>query len=410
MTSYSEGMATKNIFASLAVLWSGFAAAQSYPTPRFSNIIVPSLPGLSLNVQGTGIPGLDGANWMIFQNQMAVPTQQSTFRVQRNASYTGGTVGNVYNGIWGNCSSQAGVTAFEWCGLFSMDNYSTAGENTGLYGQAFKRPGAGPTFAAVNEVRDYNANSTTGAVGTEIDLWGTDGDANGVRVILDVVGGPIPGVTGHNPTITRALRIGATFGVAANATFNRGLSFGSATWAGSFIGTENTPTSIGGIDLSAATFSSFAIKTPNFLVDNYGNVALSGGIPVLALNASSGANTRTINGQTNGVNRWQVQPGNSAAESGANSGSDFEIGRFNDGGGAQPNSFKISRSSGAITMPGPAILLSYTVAGLPVCAAALKGAMAYVTDSTAPTYNAALVGGGTVGVPVACNGAAWSSH
>lgn len=48
----------------------------------------------------------------------------------------------------------------------------------------------------------------------------------------------------------------------------------------------------------------------------------------------------------------------------------------------------------------------YTVATLP---AGVTGARAYVTDATTPTYNAALVGGGAVVVPVFYNGTAWRS-
>lgn len=48
----------------------------------------------------------------------------------------------------------------------------------------------------------------------------------------------------------------------------------------------------------------------------------------------------------------------------------------------------------------------YTVATLP---AGTIGMRAYVTDATTPTWNAALVGGGTVKVPVFHNGTAWVS-
>jgi hypothetical protein len=58
---------------------------------------------------------------------------------------------------------------------------------------------------------------------------------------------------------------------------------------------------------------------------------------------------------------------------------------------------------------GPLVPYS-TVALLPSCTAALKGAVRMVTDATTPTYNAALTGGGAVIVPVACSGAAWTSH
>ena len=50
-------------------------------------------------------------------------------------------------------------------------------------------------------------------------------------------------------------------------------------------------------------------------------------------------------------------------------------------------------------------LRGYTVATLP--AAGVAGRRAYVTDALAPAYNAAVVGGGAVVVPVFDNGAAW---
>jgi hypothetical protein len=51
-----------------------------------------------------------------------------------------------------------------------------------------------------------------------------------------------------------------------------------------------------------------------------------------------------------------------------------------------------------------------TVATLPTCNASAEGQIKSVSDATAPTYNAALTGGGAVHVPVYCNGSAWVSH
>ena len=59
---------------------------------------------------------------------------------------------------------------------------------------------------------------------------------------------------------------------------------------------------------------------------------------------------------------------------------------------------------------GQAILPTYTVATLPTCNTAEKGAIAFVTDATTPTYNGSLTGSGTVVVPVSCSGSAWTSH
>jgi hypothetical protein len=52
-----------------------------------------------------------------------------------------------------------------------------------------------------------------------------------------------------------------------------------------------------------------------------------------------------------------------------------------------------------------------TVAGLPACAAARKGARHFVTDSNAASYTAGIgaivASGGTTNVPVTCDGANW---
>lgn len=58
----------------------------------------------------------------------------------------------------------------------------------------------------------------------------------------------------------------------------------------------------------------------------------------------------------------------------------------------------------------PLALQGYTVATLPSCGSGIKGAMAYVTDASSPTYNGALTGSSSTIVPVFCNGSSWSSH
>lgn len=49
----------------------------------------------------------------------------------------------------------------------------------------------------------------------------------------------------------------------------------------------------------------------------------------------------------------------------------------------------------------------FTVATLPAASAALTGARAYVTDALAPTFLAAIIGGGLVTAPVFCDGSQW---
>lgn len=73
----------------------------------------------------------------------------------------------------------------------------------------------------------------------------------------------------------------------------------------------------------------------------------------------------------------------------------------------QDGSIKIA---GELIAGQPVVLPSYTVAALPSCTDALRGAMAFVTDANTPTYNGPLIGGGSSAVPVACNGRGWSAH
>lgn len=67
--------------------------------------------------------------------------------------------------------------------------------------------------------------------------------------------------------------------------------------------------------------------------------------------------------------------------------------------------------AGQIATPS-AKLTGYTVASLPSCNAAAKGTMTMATDvSDAPTYRQTrLAGGGSVAVPVFCNGLMWEAH
>lgn len=51
------------------------------------------------------------------------------------------------------------------------------------------------------------------------------------------------------------------------------------------------------------------------------------------------------------------------------------------------------------------------VAALPACNASTEGMMVVVTNAAAtPVYNATAAGGGTVVIPVLCNGANWVNH
>lgn len=70
----------------------------------------------------------------------------------------------------------------------------------------------------------------------------------------------------------------------------------------------------------------------------------------MALTLAAG-NSRLLNYQSGGVNRWAVYADN-AAESGSEAGSDFRIGRYFDNGTFRDDAMVITRSSRAVYFPG----------------------------------------------------------
>lgn len=52
-------------------------------------------------------------------------------------------------------------------------------------------------------------------------------------------------------------------------------------------------------------------------------------------------------------------------------------------------------------------LTNYTVATLPSASTSGKGARSFVTDASAPTFGATVVGGGAVAIPVYSDGTNW---
>jgi hypothetical protein len=90
----------------------------------------------------------------------------------------------------------------------------------------------------------------------------------------------------------------------------------------------------------------------------------------------------------------------------AQAGCKIELSTIPNGALAQVVALTLDQDGTAI-FAAKARFKGYTVAGLP---AGTQGDWAFVTDAAAPTYNAALTGGGAVVVPVFYNGAAWVSH
>jgi hypothetical protein len=80
-------------------------------------------------------------------------------------------------------------------------------------------------------------------------------------------------------------------------------------------------------------------------------IATAAGNAYVTLNHTPG-NEANIVGQRNGSTRWQLNLGNTVAESGSNAGSDFYIGRYSDAGAWINNPLVINRATGNVTMAG----------------------------------------------------------
>jgi hypothetical protein len=92
-----------------------------------------------------------------------------------------------------------------------------------------------------------------------------------------------------------------------------------------------------------------------------GNLSISGVLSVLGsnsmvLNTLTQGQQRAILAQTNGANRWQMILADSAAESGANSGSNFTLNALSDAGSVLRAVLTIARDTGVATFGGPVTL------------------------------------------------------
>lgn len=294
----------------------------------------------------------------------------------------------------------------------------------------------------------------TTAAGFEIasqysgDLYFTGGQAlnnNGHGVEIHDTGSSAP----FNITFTNF-----QFGSTSNGSNGNGRSGGTAYGlkidggsnhirvnGGSFAG---NPTgsflNSGGSDFAVSNYpigSTTAWSSPGVSIDNTGAATLTstwtfspvGGNAIVANGVNGSYAARIIGNATTGGSKglW-ILAGTNSSDSAFqitnqdNSASYFNLfgdGGINVGGPTGGNQgVNTINSQGAFYVNGnkfvdsaaTVLLRTYTVATLPACATGTKGGLAYVTDATAPTYGAALTGGGAVVIPVFCNGVAWTAH
>lgn len=165
------------------------------------------------------------------------------------------------------------------------------------------------------------------------------------------------------------------------------------------------------LQFSGNTFQNTTAYAGNLSATNFASpsgVSVSSGGAVLLANRPAAQNG-IVRYQTAGSDRWWAGVNNSA-ESGSNAGSNYIVQRYSDAGSVIDSPLTIVRSTGVVQLSDGVSLPQLTVATLPTCNASYKGVLAAVSDATSPTYNATLTGGGSVSVPVYCNGSSWTSH
>lgn len=195
----------------------------------------------------------------------------STLRVKRNATYTGGTVGYVNSVLYVETEVASSATSFEWGVTSVLKNYATGGENVGGYLQGNKYS-TGPTFGSVSEVCDMNnaSSSSVGGsvIGTEVDVWCNGGDGAAQRHGVNVVVGNAQYIRGLGEGIgkgyaTSGVWVTAANGDASRAAFIYGINVASAETA-SFRSNAIAPAGFGmllegtyavGIDTVGSTIS-----------------------------------------------------------------------------------------------------------------------------------------------------------
>ena len=160
-----------------------------------------------------------------------------------------------------------------------------------------------------------------------------------------------------------------------------------------------------------------ASGTNLFTVDKTGTLTASGAlvstsyasvVGTVQVNGAAG-NFRYTHFDTSGSDRFEVGVDNSA-ESGSNAGTNFYIARKSDAGAAIDSPLTINRATGIVALSKGVNLAGYVVSGLPACSGTTKGLLVYVTDATVATYNSTVVGGGSITLPVMCNGTVWTEH
>ena len=384
---------------------------------------------------GTGTPGYGAYKGGLFSTN-AINTNRGTpsspnfdyrgdvIGLAGFAYNSGASIGHITTGIWAwaqgptlDATTYANLSGnFTTAGLEINMSYNHPdpttvtgitpfiigkGASVGLFESNYRAPGSGVkdwTFGQVisgvpdtNNYTDTNPNNWNGVhTGILIDhvkdvaiQFGAY--VNAGKVLLGAPGYWNSGAADPNITFASLQNSKINMGNFTGATFAAGDFWGNSNRLFFSNGTNNfhvigeNVTGAGGTVRGTLNF----INSNNDVIFN-----VNGGIPFILHSVVSGAN--------------YVDVSNAVAGSGP------VIKAL--GGDTNIDLVLTPKGTGNVRATAPVKLQVYTVATLPTCNAASAYSMAAVSDATAPTYNAALTGGGAISIPVFCDGSAWTSH
>lgn len=221
----------------------GTITAQMLAAGAAAGNLSTQLPHLTSNVEGQNLPGLDGTPWFIYHAPASSSDgANASLRVQRDATYSGGSSGGTVKTIWGLGTTSPTSLYYEWVitgELHNQTDGSMAAQNVAVNGTAFKQFLGGYTYTSgqvgatwggnfvCNDQTGY-VNPTYGCVGTEIDNYfnpGVGTDNNAQRVVLQLAYGS---GTGSPALSTDHVGIGVLIGSAnGSAVLDRAFKFSS---------------------------------------------------------------------------------------------------------------------------------------------------------------------------------------
>jgi hypothetical protein len=255
-------------------------------------------------------------------------------------------------------------------------NKPASGRASTVYGQM-----AGSTRWGMN-FGDSGAEAT-GNVGSDFGLARFDNTGAFIDNPL-TINRATGAVTLNQTNSSGVLNLTATAGVWPQISLNKAASGVGAVVTGTKAGVARWQVSLGdqtaegtanaGSNFTISTFSDAGayVGSPFLIERASGYLRLNGngatpttaspapfGHSQVVLNKAGSTKACNIVGQNNALPRWEIDIGDTTAESGSNAGSNFGIARFNDAGAGIDYPFSILRSSGIATFSKAVVVQSF---------------------------------------------------